>query len=62
MEDEIDNLAKIIWDYHHINHQVKKADCILILGSHDPRVAEQGIDHAIFRANEFNHQFGLHFP
>jgi len=44
MENEIDKLAKIIWDYHHINHQVKKADCILVLGSHDLRVAERGID------------------
>jgi len=36
----IDALAKIIWDYHHINHQLKKADCIFVLGSHDTRVAE----------------------
>jgi len=44
MEDEIDKLAKIIWDYHHINHCLKKADCILVLGSHDLRVAERGSD------------------
>lgn len=37
---KIDELAKIIWDYHHVNHQLKKADCILVLASHDIRVAE----------------------
>lgn len=44
MENEIDKLAKIIWDYHLLNHQPKKADCILVLGSHDQRVAERGAD------------------
>ena len=33
-------LAKKIWDYHHINQPLKKSDCILVLGSHDLRVAE----------------------
>lgn len=32
-------LAKIIWNYHHVNHALEKADCILALGSHDTRVA-----------------------
>jgi uncharacterized SAM-binding protein YcdF (DUF218 family) len=41
-------LAKIIWDYHHVNHTLTKADCILTLGSHDTRVAE--------RAAELYHQ------
>ena len=44
MENEIDKLAKIIWNYHHINHCLKKVDCILVLGSHDLRVAERGVD------------------
>lgn len=44
MENEFDKLAKIIWDYHLLKHQLRKADCILVLGSHDPRVAERGID------------------
>ncbi|TSC59539.1 MAG: hypothetical protein G01um1014107_327 [Parcubacteria group bacterium Gr01-1014_107] len=35
-------LAKKIWEYHHMNHQLEKADCILVLGSHDTRVAERG--------------------
>ena len=32
-------LAKKIWNYHHVNHALEKADCILALGSHDTRVA-----------------------
>lgn len=38
---EIDEWAKIIWDYHHVNQQLKKADAILTLGSNDVRVAER---------------------
>jgi len=37
---KIDSLAKIIWDYHHLNHKLKKADCIFVLGSNDVRVAK----------------------
>ncbi len=35
-------LAQIIWDYHKLNHQPEKSDCIIVLGSHDTRVAERG--------------------
>lgn len=31
---------KTIWDYMHMNHQLKKADAIMALGSYDIRVAE----------------------
>ena len=41
-EHEVDRLAKILWDYHHMNHKLKKADCIFVMGSHDLRVAERG--------------------
>lgn len=37
-------LAKKIWDYHHLNHSLKKSDCIMVLGSHDTRVAERGAE------------------
>jgi len=40
----VDDLAKKIWDYHQLNHKLKKVDCILILGSHDTRVAERGAE------------------
>jgi len=35
-------LAEKIWRYHLMNHQLKKADAILVLCSHDMRVAETG--------------------
>jgi uncharacterized SAM-binding protein YcdF (DUF218 family) len=39
---EVISLARNIWDYHHVNHTLQKADCIMVLGSHDTRVAERG--------------------
>jgi hypothetical protein len=39
---DTDNLVKILWDYLLMKHQLIKADCILVLGSHDTRVAERG--------------------
>ena len=41
-KEEIRQAAKKIWDYHHMNNQLEKTDCILVLGSHDVRVAERG--------------------
>ena len=41
---EVDKLAKVIWDYLHLNHQLKKADCIFVLGSNDTRVAKYAAD------------------
>lgn len=43
-ELSIDELAKIIWDYHHLNHKLEKSDLILALGSNDTRVAEHAAD------------------
>lgn len=37
-------LAKKLWDYHHVNQLLEKSDCILVLGSHDLRVAERGAE------------------
>ena len=37
-------LARILWDYHQLNNTLEKADCILVLGSHDTRVAERGAE------------------
>ena len=45
MKDETTlRLARILWDYHHVNHLLHKADSILALGSHDLRVAERAAD------------------
>ena len=40
----MDAFARIVWDYHHLNHALAKADCIIVLGSHDTRVAERGAE------------------
>ena len=32
--------VQVVWDYHHMNHTLAPADSILVLGSHDVRVAE----------------------
>ena len=37
-------LAQQLWDYHHVNQHLQKSDCILVLGSHDLRVAERGAE------------------
>lgn len=44
IDAEILHHAKKLWDYHHMNHSIAKADCILVLGSHDTRVAERGAE------------------
>ena len=36
--------AKKLWDYHHLNHTLGTSDCILVLGSHDLRVADRGAE------------------
>jgi uncharacterized SAM-binding protein YcdF (DUF218 family) len=42
MENQINTWAKELWGYHLMNHQLVKADAILVLCSHDKRVAERG--------------------
>ncbi len=37
-------LANKLWDYHHVNQSPEKSDCILVLGSHDVRVAKRGAE------------------
>lgn len=44
LSEEILFLARKVWDYHHMNYTMKKSDCILVLGSHDTRVAERGAE------------------
>ena len=38
--EEVLNLARVVWNYHLLHHELKKSDCILVLGSNDPRVAD----------------------
>jgi len=42
MDEQTYALAEIIWNYHLMKHQIAKADVILVLCSHDERVAERG--------------------
>ena len=35
---------KILWDYNNLDQPLKKSDCILVLGSHDIRVAQRGAE------------------
>lgn len=41
-QPDVDALAQIVWDYLHLGHTLRRADCIVVLGSHDTRVAERG--------------------
>lgn len=43
MNNEVIDLAKIIWDYHHMNQKLEKSDIIMVLGSHDTRVADRWV-------------------
>ena len=42
MNDHIRALAEKLWHYHQMNHQLERADAILVLCSHDKKVAERG--------------------
>ena len=42
MNSRARSLAEMIWRYHLMNHRLEKADAILVLCSHDKRVAERG--------------------
>jgi uncharacterized SAM-binding protein YcdF (DUF218 family) len=40
----VDAWARIVWDYHRLNQPLEPAEVVVVLGSHDPRVAERGAD------------------
>jgi uncharacterized SAM-binding protein YcdF (DUF218 family) len=42
MDKKIFGCAELIWHYHQLNHDLEKSDAILVLCSHDRRVAETG--------------------
>jgi uncharacterized SAM-binding protein YcdF (DUF218 family) len=44
MTEDTLTLAKTIWDYHLMHQELVKSDCILVLGSHDTRVAERAAE------------------
>lgn len=44
MATDIDRDARTVWDYHHVGHALAPADAVVVLGSHDTRVAERGAE------------------
>src|SRR5215212_7203183 len=42
MNPDVRRLAEILWNYHQLRHLLSPADAILVLCSHDTRVAERG--------------------
>jgi uncharacterized SAM-binding protein YcdF (DUF218 family) len=44
MDDRVRTLARTIWDYHQLGHEIGDVDAILVLCSHDRRVAERGAE------------------
>jgi uncharacterized SAM-binding protein YcdF (DUF218 family) len=42
MDNQIRALAEKLWHYHQMKHQLEPADAILVLCSHDKKVAERG--------------------
>jgi uncharacterized SAM-binding protein YcdF (DUF218 family) len=44
VDDRIHALAETVWTYHQLNHQLVRADAILVLCSHDVAVAERGAE------------------
>ena len=44
LTEDVLALAEVLWDYHRLDHPLRRADCILVLGSHDLRVADRGAE------------------
>jgi hypothetical protein len=49
MDERTFTLAQKIWDYHKLNQPLEKADAVLVLCSHDERVAERSVE--LFKSN-----------
>ncbi len=41
---DVYSLVQILWDYMLVGHDLRNADCIVVLGSHDIRVADYAIE------------------
>ena len=44
IDRRIRGLAQVLWDYHQLRHTLAPSDAILVLCSHDLRVAERGAE------------------
>jgi DUF218 domain len=43
MKNTADHYAQILYDFHFMKQSLQKADCIFVLGSHDPSVADYAV-------------------
>ncbi len=67
IDSKVLELARILWDYHQLNHGLQPSDAIFVLGSHDTRVARRGAelwlegmaDHLIFSGGLGNFTQGI---
>ena len=44
IDSRVRALAKVLWDYHRLQHDLMPSDVVLVLCSHDLRVAERGAE------------------
>ena len=44
IDERTRRLAQVLWDYHQMHHDLAPSDAILVLCSHDLRVAERGAE------------------
>jgi uncharacterized SAM-binding protein YcdF (DUF218 family) len=44
LSGDVETDARLVWDYQHVGHALAAAECIIVLGSHDTRVAERGAE------------------
>lgn len=44
MNDRLRELAETLWHFHQLRHELRQADAIVVLCSHDSRVAERGAE------------------
>jgi len=47
IDKDVRRLAGVLWDYHHLDLGLRRADFVLALGSHDQRVASAAAKHVI---------------
>jgi uncharacterized SAM-binding protein YcdF (DUF218 family) len=44
VDERVRALAQVLWDYHHVGHALSPAGAVMVLCSHDTRVAERGAE------------------
>lgn len=44
LTESVIEAARLVWDYHHVGHELVRSDIIFVLGSHDLRVADRAAE------------------